>query len=530
MSRSSQADARSARGALALCAVAVCSACAAQPRSDADRRDDSGPRAGQLTRGLTREMRTVTTRDGVAIVVEAGTLTVPQRRTGAGGTAGGTPGGASAGTIELPYYRLRSTSPRPAAPIFLLAGGPGSSWLDQFEDRESFEEVQYYRTIADVVLFDQRGAGRSRPVLTCEGTERLPADQPLGLERVAAAMRGLAAACRERLAATGFDLAGLTTVENAADVDALRAALGYERMSLIGGSYGSHLALAVMRRFPDRVDRVVLYGVEGPDHTWDDPAAKLATLARIAAAAEASPALRVQIPEGGLMAALRTVIRRLESEPAMLTVADDGRETVVMVDATIARRAAAAQAGRRSRAAAWPAMILALYRGDHRALAERALRSRSFRLPPSAPMQLVMDCASGVSPERAARYAADPAVEILGDLNFEYRAMCDAWQAPDLGAGFRAPVVSTIPTLILHGTWDVATPIDNAREVARALSRAQLVEVAEGGHGALHDLLEHWRPLRSQLASFLRGQPVQFPSKVTLPPVSFAPRAGNRGE
>lgn len=465
---------------------------------------------------LTQEQRTVTTHDGVQVTVEAGTLTVPETRA--------RPTGRS---IELPYYRLRSTSARPASPIFLLAGGPGSSWLDLFEsEEENFEEVQYYRTIADVILFDQRGAGRSQPALACDGTETVPLDQPLDLERVTREMRKLAAACRARLAASGVDLSGLTTLESADDIDALRAALGYKRMSLIGGSYGSHLALALMRRFPDTIDRVVLYGVEGPDHTWDDPAARLTTLARIAAAAESSSALRAMIPEGGLLAALRTVIRRLESKPVTVTVTRDGREVSVVVDATIVRLMATAQAGRRSRAAEWPNLILELYRGDYRRLAQRAIDRRTIRMPPNAPMQFTMDCASGVSPDRAARYATDPATEILGDVNIAYSAVCDAWQAPDLGPEFRAPIVSSIPTLLLHGTWDTSTPIENAREVASTLSNAQLVEVVEGGHGAIYNLLEHWSPMRSQLGRFLRANEVRFPSRVILPPVSFDARHG----
>lgn len=471
--------------------------------------EPGGGRAGTLT----REARLVTTATGARVEVEAGTLAVPESRTR-----------PSSRVLEIPYYRLRSSAAQPAAPIFLLAGGPGSSWLERVESEEGHDEVQLYRTVADVVLFDQRGGGRSQPPMQCDGTERLPTDQPLDLGRVEGAMRALAARCRQRLTAAGVDLSGLTTVESAADVDALRAALGYPRMTLIGGSYGSHLALALMRQFPDTIDRVVLYGVEGPDHTWDDPAAKLATLGRIAAAAEASPAFRGRIPEGGLLAALRAVIRRLEVAPVTVKAASESGEVSVVLDAALVRLAAAAQAGRRSRAGAWPAMILDFYRGDFSAIARGAVEARTLRAKPA--MHGMMDCASGVSPQRAARFARDAASEILGDVNFEYRAVCEAWQAPDLGAAYRAPVVSAIPALLLHGTWDTSTPIENAREVVSTLSNGQLVEVLEGGHGALHNLLAHWPPMRSQLANFLRGERVAFPAQVALPAVSFEPPAG----
>jgi pimeloyl-ACP methyl ester carboxylesterase len=224
------------------------------------------------------------------------------------------------------------------------------------------------------------------------------------------------------------------------------------------------------------------------------------------------------------LAALRAVIRRLEVAPVTVKAASESGEVSVVVDAALVRLAAAAQAGRRSRAGAWPAMILDLYRGDFSGIARGAVEARTLRAKPA--MHGMMDCASGVSPQRAARFARDPASEILGDVNFEYRAICAAWQAPDLGAAYRAPVVSAIPALLLHGTWDTSTPIENAREVASTLSNGQLVEVLEGGHGALHNLLAHWPPMRSQLARFLRGERVAFPAQVALPAVSFEPPAG----
>lgn len=486
------------------------------PGADALAAQLRGPGAAvRPSPALATETRTITADHGATVDVEAGSLRVPAHRDRPGGAA----------DFELPFYRLRSTAADPGAPIFLLAGGPGASWLDRLEKHEPFEEVRLYRSVADVILFDQRGGGRSQPVLRCDGSEPIPLDRPLDLGEVAASMRRLSEACRDRLTAAGVVLEGLTTLESADDVDALRAALGYERMTLVGGSYGSHLALAVMRRFPDRIDRAVLHGVEGLDHTWDDPAGKWAALERIAAAAEADSALRGEIPEGGLLAALEAVIRRLEEEPATVVVRHEGEDVAVVVDAALVRLVSAAQAGHRGRAGAWPRMILELYRGEYERLAKNRLRNRTLRL--DTPMHYMMDCASGVSPERAARYATHPASEVLGDINFEYRAVCGAWGAPDLGAAFRAPVVSDVPTLIVHGTWDTSTPLSNAHEVAAALSDVRLVEVEEGGHGALYTLLEHWEPMRASLTRFLRGEPVSFPTRVSLPRVSFGPRGGD---
>ncbi|MEM7481565.1 MAG: hypothetical protein AAF481_10360 [Acidobacteriota bacterium] len=64
------------------------------------------------------------------VEVESGTWLVPENRRRPEGPA-----------VSIPFYRLRSTAPRPAPPIFLLAGGPGSSWIDRFENPENFAEA-----------------------------------------------------------------------------------------------------------------------------------------------------------------------------------------------------------------------------------------------------------------------------------------------------------------------------------------------------------------------------------------------------
>ncbi|MBZ0113828.1 MAG: alpha/beta hydrolase [Thermoanaerobaculia bacterium] len=453
--------------------------------------------------------------DGRSVEVESGVLLVPENRSKTTSPA-----------ISIPFYRLRSTSAVPAVPIFLLAGGPGSSWIERFEDPDYYEEIAFYRGIADVVLFDQRGAGRSKPELDCDGIRRsLPRDRVLTRTVVAASMVEMSIECRERWISAGVDLEGYTTLENAADVLQLKGALGYSSVSLVGGSYGSHLALALLRLAPQAIDRVLLYGIEGVDQTWDDPAGRLATYERIAGAAEVSEELGPSIPEEGLLELLRGVIERLEENPVDVEVAvGEGDETThVLVDAFLVRLVAGYQAGRRSRPNAWPEFILDLHQGDYSHIAQAAIQLRELRL--DRPMHYMMDCSSGISSQREARLRHDPAMELLGDINFEYAEVCPAWRAPDLGEAFRSPVLSSIPALVVHGTWDTSTPIGNAREVMAGLTNGQLVEVIGGNHGALYNLYNYWPPAHEKIGEFLRGRTVRFPRSVTTPNVHYMPRS-----
>ncbi len=461
------------------------------------------------------ETRTIEIEDGRSQVVEAGTLLVPENRRQ-----------PESALISIPFYRLRSTAEVPARPIFLLAGGPGSSWIDRFENPENYDEVLFYRGIADVVLFDQRGAGHAEPTLHCDGLRRqYPLDRALEPTAIADELREMALECRQAWVAAGVDLAGYNTVENASDVLELRQALGYEKMTLVGGSYGSHLALALLRMAPDAIDRVVLYGVEGLDRTWDDPRGRLAVLERIAGSAETSATLGPQVPAGGLIGVLEDVIERLEEGPAIASLGEGEEQVDVVIDAELLRRVAGFQAGRRSRPNVWPEFLLDLAAADYSVLARGAYALRQLRL--DDPMHYMMDCASGISPARRQLLLARSERHLLGDLNSEYATLCPVWQAPDLGEEFRAPLRSSVPALVVHGTWDTSTPIENAREVIAGLERGQLVEVIGGHHGALYNLYAHWPPAHDQIGAFLRGEEVRFPTSVTLPPVQYAPRGGN---
>ncbi|MFN7111350.1 MAG: alpha/beta fold hydrolase [Brevundimonas sp.] len=453
---------------------------------------------------------------GGEVEVEAGWISVPESRLT-----------ASRRKVSIPYYRLKSTAARPAAPIFLLHGGPGSSGLDLVENEENFDEVMFYRSIADVVLFDQRGGGRSLPDLTCAGhSADLAEGEPFSLENLRPSLRAALTACRDHWISEGVDLSAYNTIENAADVDALRATFGYDKITLVGGSYGSHLGLQIMRLYPGIVDRAVFYGVEGPDNTWDSARAKLAALRRIAEAAEQSEELGSEIPGEGLIATLHRVLTRLEQNPVSVDIGSDEQPSVALVNADLVRFIATSQAGRRSNLNAWPEMVLAMNRGDFSTAARARARMRSLAL--QEPVHYSMDCASGISAELRAQYAVEAETYILGDLNFEYSMLCDLWPTEQPEAAYRETVRSEVPTLLIHGTWDLSTPIENAREALLGLSNGHLVEVSGGGHGALYNLYENWPPMRERMRQFLEGGAAEFPDTVFMPVPRFsAPELGS---
>jgi pimeloyl-ACP methyl ester carboxylesterase len=166
-------------------------------------------------------------------------------------------------TLRLAVIRLPSTGPAPnPAPLVFLAGGPGqgaSGALQLFTNASLPDSA--LRENHTLLLIDQRGTGFSQPMLICPEVDALATRPDSGtISPQEAQERGFAAfaACRTRLLAEGVSLADYTTAENAADINDLRLALGYEQVDLYRVSYGSRLALTVMRDFPQAVRSVVL--------------------------------------------------------------------------------------------------------------------------------------------------------------------------------------------------------------------------------------------------------------------------------
>lgn len=122
-----------------------------------------------------------------------------------------------------------------------------------------------------------------------------------------------------------MDLAGYTTIESARDLDALRAALGAEKVNLWGISYGTHLALAALKVMERRIDRLVLASVEGLDQTVKLPARTDRYFERIQQAIDRDPASKALYPDA--VGLIRRVLVRLDSAPVRVTIPGEGGST-----------------------------------------------------------------------------------------------------------------------------------------------------------------------------------------------------------
>ncbi len=431
-------------------------------------------------------------------------------------------------SVEFYHFRALEEAAPGTPPIFRLFGGPGFGGLGARLEMPGYyeENVIPLLRLADLVVVGQRGIGTSRPHMECEAPPPVNFPDPLDLERQDQAWRDASRRCREFWEGKGLDLRGLNVIEAAGDVDDVRRALGYEKIQLWGGSFGSHWGMAVMRFHSDIVARAVLRGMEGPDHTYDMPAWVLQALERIAAAAEESEKLRPLVPEEGLIGAWKAVLQRAEKEPLQVKVihpARGGRAQVPFTAENL-RSLALGYTGRassRNGIRSWPSDVLRLYHGDYTGLTPVYLREMKAGGFPTASF-FMLDCGSGISEARGRELRSDPAAHVVGPLGRFYDVNCPLWGA-DLGEDFRRNFRTPIPTVIVQGNWDTSTPYENALELRPYFKNSRFVTVEGGSHGAMSEAMEADPAFRAAIEKFFRsGDWSDIPERVVLPPPDWA--------
>ncbi|GAA2251481.1 protease [Streptomyces ruber] len=167
-----------------------------------------------------------------------------------------------AGTLDVALARYPATGRKKRGSVLLNFGGPGGAGIPPLA--YAGDDFMGLTDGYDVVTFDPRGVGRSSPVSCGEGTGQFlgATDGPDDVTDPGAALKQLrrsAAACREH---SGPVLPHMGTVDVSHDLDVMRAALGDDKLNYLGFSYGSRLGAVYAARFPDRVGRMALDGVD----------------------------------------------------------------------------------------------------------------------------------------------------------------------------------------------------------------------------------------------------------------------------
>lgn len=421
------------------------------------------------------------------VTVRCGEVTVPENRQNL----------ESGREVVLPIAIFGREDVEPAAdPVVYLEGGPGGYALDTLAF--SFEDlVVPFLDTREFIVFDQRGAGYAEPDLTCteirELTFELLDDQP-NPEVQNAQFLEATAVCRDRLAGQGIDLSAYNSAENAADVNDIRLALGYDEWNLYGISYGTRLGQTVLRDYPAGVRTAVLDSVYplDVDLLRDLPDNLDRAFDIFFEACEADAACNSNYPN--LKSRFFALVDQLNETPAEFEityispnsngienydVVYDGNGLIGLLFQTLYSNQIFP---------AMPQLITEAEAGNYDSLGflyGALLANGEFF---STGMYRSVQCReelafSDESEIEAASVAYEEYLTYFDDWEVDLEG-CDIWDVGTADARENEPVVSDVPTLLLTGTFDPITPPAWGARVGETFSADFYFEVPEVGHGA----------------------------------------------
>ncbi|MGP3690318.1 alpha/beta fold hydrolase [Streptomyces sp. IBSNAI002] len=412
---------------------------------------------------------------------------------------------ARCGVLEVPENRSRPGSPTiklavariPAAtaeaaedPVVFMAGGPGA---DTFDDIPFLIDSGLNKD-RELIVMAQRGNLYDRPNLACPEVDRFN-EQAVGLgydaQRAQQLFLKAVQDCRNRLTADGIDLSAYNTTENAADFADLRRALDIPQWNVYGYSYGSNLALTYLRLHPEGIRAMAIDSITPPQDatlpwTWGSSAEGIRNIFEACAA---QPACKSRYPD--LPKLLTKQVRKLEKHRLTLDVTppDGGEPVKTVLDGGALLNLIVAFTPRPKD---MPAALDELSRGNPERFAQaRAAGSvqksgefahgltNSFACGEWAPGYSEPDVLE--AGQKAFPGWPDTVLAQAPQLPFQYPA-CGIWNVADRASVQRVPTVSSVPALVISGTFDAKTGASWAQGVARDLSRSTAIQVPGIGH------------------------------------------------
>ena len=382
--------------------------------------------------------------------------------------------------ISLNIAVIPAADPTPKAdPVFLLAGGPGDAATTAFLDTPTgWAELHQSH---DFVMVDQRGTGDS-------GALRL-ADPPnlAGLDD-AAALAAVNAWLPDAIAELPGDPAMYSTWAYADDLDAVRAALGYELIDVLGASYGATAAQIYLAAHPEHIRTVTLTGVTLLDVPVFErkPATAQAALDKVFDRCAADSACSTSFP--GLRNVFLSVLSRLDAKPVeVVAVFDSTTGKPVRLDRAAVAGVVYSMTFSPNSAAALPRTIYRASQGDFNVLASTyAQQLAGYERAASLVMPYAVRCSEHWARFDPMATAANGANSYMVDSMVREATMfdtvCSVWPKAGVPALDGQPVHSDKPVLLLVGGADPNNPPENVANASHAYPNSLTTVVPAGGH------------------------------------------------
>lgn len=364
-------------------------------------------------------------------------------------------------------------------PLFYIPGGPGSSATE--DAPYVAQQMAKIREHRDLVFMDQRGTGGSNP-LNCVLYDEKNLQSYLGDYFPLPDVRK----CRQELEPKA-DLKLYTTAIAADDLEDVRRALGYQKINIIGGSYGTRAAQAFLKRYPNSVRALILHGVSATSQFMprDFPQHTERALDGIIAECAADKDCHAAFPS--LAAEKKAVLQTLLRGPVEVEVKPgaDSAGVKVSLSRDLVAEAIRYMLYQPGSAGRVPLFLHLAAQGNFKPLVRAAFEYRGNLVASgSNGMYLSVTCAEDlpfIKPSEGERNAENT---FLGDYRLrQQRAACALWPRAEIPANYAKPTVSDVPVLILTGQWDPVTPPIYGETAAKHFSHSLHVVVPHGGHG-----------------------------------------------
>ena len=406
--------------------------------------------------------------------VECGLLVVPEDRSMPAGNM-----------IALSVVTVRNPNPEAAAePVLYLEGGPGIGAFGAIVPLLNSDAGSRLVAERDLIVLDQRGTGYSVPRLDC--TLFTP-DRLTDTDRYLAST----ASCFDRFTGAGVGLGSYTTVAIAADARDLRLSLGLDEWNVYGVSYGTTIALELLRRDPSGTRALVLDSPSPPqsNEILDDVRYKAAALEKVFAECAADPGCGERHPD--LEVRFGAAIEALNAGPLDLGDVRVTGDFLVFVLTNTAFFTG-------DLIPRLPDLIDGALSGDVVPLADLlsgvgatddGTGAETAAFVASDKLFLAVTCAEEAprtsQAELGALAATGPVAASLARTAATLVAGCASWDVPPVDPDALSAVSSDAPVLILVGEWDPSTPLALAAETATTLPNARIVEFPGQAHGVV---------------------------------------------
>ncbi len=385
--------------------------------------------------------------------------------------------------LDVVVLHANGADPNPD-PMFVLLGGPGLAAAGHYQ---SYQQ-SWMREDRDLVFVSQRGTG---------GSNRL--DFPTPHKKAGPQQYldpffdpGAAPYAIEQLSRRA-DLRMYSTPLAMDDLNDVRRALGYDKINLIGGSYGTRAALIYLRRHGETVRTAILNGVAPIEFTNPLYHARSAqaALEKIFQRVEADEIYQEAFPD--LRQKFEQVLQRFDEGPIDVTyTADDGQRISVQLSREAFATALRFQMYYMNTSRMVPAQIHHAHRGNFQPFVESAIeRNRALSNAVAMGMLLCVTAAEDVARIDSKSIEALTRDTFLGDTRVRRQmAVCRHWPKSELPPNFGEPVRSDVPTLILSGTIDPVTPPEWGDIVAKNFPNSLHI-VAPAAHGVGGACIDH---------------------------------------